>query len=164
MITAGDNLRIQIPSSFAMKWDTSDTTATIIGTASSKVSTTVSYEDSEQTLWIDVTSNLAAGETLIISGLFFRDFANAEATDNLELVTGGATGPVVATDDKTIAIAVPTLSSAAVQTFAVGQSAIGISTITVTEDVSNPMITAGAPNMILPWHTQPRRPCLWTSW
>ena len=50
-----------------MTWDTSDTTATIGGTDSGKVSTTVSYEDSGATLVIDVTTNFSAGDDITVS-------------------------------------------------------------------------------------------------
>ena len=54
-ITAANDIRIRIPAGFNMSWDTSDITAIIGGTASAKVSTTVSYEDSDKTLVLDVT-------------------------------------------------------------------------------------------------------------
>ena len=57
-----DDIRITVPVGFNMSWDSSDTTATIGGGASSKVSTTVSYEDSGRTLVLDVTSDFAAGD------------------------------------------------------------------------------------------------------
>jgi len=49
---------------------------------------------------------------------------------------------VTDTDDKTIVIAAVTISSAANQTFIVGQSPALISTQTVTDDSSSPLITA----------------------
>ena len=105
-ITAANDIRIRIPSSFNMTWDTSDTTATISGSASAKVSRTVSYEDSGKTLVINVTSNFAASDTIVVSGLSFKNFDAASAADNLELELLND-GAVQATDDKTITITLP---------------------------------------------------------
>ena len=118
-ITAANDIRIRIPSSFNMTWDTSDTVASISGTASGKVSTTVSYEDSGKTLVINVTSNFTAGESIVVSGLSFKNFSANSAADNLELEVLN-NGAVQATDDKTIAISDIRISSAANQDFIVG--------------------------------------------
>ncbi len=105
-ITTANDIRIRIPSGFDMLWDTSDTTAAIGGTASAKVSTTVSYEDSGATLVLNVTSNFAAGETVTASGLNFTSFDAASSSDNLELEVYND-NVVTATDDKTIEITAP---------------------------------------------------------
>lgn len=109
-ITAADDIRIQIPSSFNMTWDTSDTTATLGGTASGKVSTTVTYEDSGKTLVLNVTSDFASEDDLTVEGLSFASFSATSAADNLELVTGGSGTGVDATDSKTITIVNPSVS------------------------------------------------------
>ena len=85
MITAANDIRIRIPSSFNMTWETVHTTATITGSAAAKVSSTVSYEDSGKTLVINVTSNFAACDTIVVSGLSYKNFSAASAADNLEL-------------------------------------------------------------------------------
>jgi len=95
-ITASNDIRIVIPSSLYMSWDTSDTVATIGGTASGKVSSTVSYPD-DKTLLIDVTSNFAAGDTLTIEGLSFKDFTGQSYAANLGLSVDG--GISLATTD-----------------------------------------------------------------
>jgi len=83
-----------------MTWDTTDTSATIGGSAASKVSSTVSYPDNK-TLLINVTQDFSAGDTLIISGLGFDNFTDQSFKDHLELsIDGGAT--VAATDSKFI--------------------------------------------------------------
>ena len=99
-ITAADDIRIRIPAGFNMTWDTADTTATIGGAALAKVSSTVSYEDADQTLVLDVTADFAAGDQITIADLGFDNFTAASASDNLELVVSGGSGPTAATDDK----------------------------------------------------------------
>ena len=140
-ITAANDIRIRIPSSFNMTWDTSDTVASISGTASGKVSTTVSYEDSGKTLVINVTSNFTAGESIVVSGLSFKNFSANSAADNLELEVLN-NGAVQATDDKTIAISDIRISSAANQDLIVGSAATAISAITITDQTLTPRITA----------------------
>jgi len=140
-ITAGDDLRIMIPSGFNMVWYTSITTVTIGGGASGKVSTTVSYEDSDKTLVVNVTTNFAAGDQITISGAKFSDFSAGSSADNLELDVDDDDA-AEATDDKTIVIGAPTISSAAGQTFTVGDSATAVSAITVTDDSNTSTITA----------------------
>jgi uncharacterized repeat protein (TIGR03803 family) len=128
-INTVDDIRITIPSGFNMTWDTSDTTASFSGTASAKASTTVSYEDSNRTLVIDVTSDFSAGQTLIVSGLSFNNFTAVSAADNLELEMDNA-GTVADTDDKTITIIIPT--DRLVVTGVATQISGGSQTITVT--------------------------------
>ena len=141
-ITPADDIRIRIPAGFNMTWDTADTTATIGGSALAKVSSTVSYEDADQTLVLDVTADFAAGDQITIADLGFDNFTAASASDNLELVVSGGSGPTAATDDKTITIFAPLdLSSAANQIFNQDDAVTAISTITVTED-GTPLITA----------------------
>jgi len=104
-ITAAGDIRIRIPATFNMTWDTAVTTVTLGGGAAGKVSATLSaYEDSNKTAVLDVTSNFAASDQLTIAGLKFRDFTAASAADNLQLVVAGSGGATAATDDKTITI------------------------------------------------------------
>ena len=107
-ITSANNLRITIATtSVNMRWDTTDFTAGIAGTASGKASPTVSYENNGATLVIAISSNLAADETIIISGLSFVDFndANASYQGSLQLFTGGVADTIAdAMDNKTVTI------------------------------------------------------------
>jgi hypothetical protein len=99
-ITAANDIRIKIPASFNMTWDTTDTSATIGGSAASKVSSTVSYPDSK-TLLIDVTEDFKAGDTLTISDLNFTNFSDQSFKDHPQLsIDGGTT--MAATDSKYI--------------------------------------------------------------
>jgi hypothetical protein len=140
-VTAADDIRIRIPATFNMTWDTSDTTATIGGGAAAKVSATVSYPDS-RTLLVDVTSDFSNADSITISGLSFTAFSATSAVDNLELDTNNDAA-ADATDDKTIQIVGPlSISSAANQTFRVGDPTTAISTITVTDNEGAATITA----------------------
>ncbi|HRH30774.1 MAG TPA: alkaline phosphatase D family protein [Candidatus Paceibacterota bacterium] len=106
-ITSGNDIRIKIPSSFNMTWDSTDTTAVIGGGASAKVSTTVSYEDSNKTLVIDVTSNFVAGDYITVSGLSFTSFSGVNTSSNITIdINNNGSGD--ATDTKSIRIVTPT--------------------------------------------------------
>jgi uncharacterized repeat protein (TIGR01451 family) len=141
-ITAANDIRVRIPSGFNMTWNTSLTTATIGGGAAAKVSTTVSYENSGQVLVLNVTTNFAASDQITVSGLQFTSFTAVSAASNLQLVISGAGGGTANTDTRTIAIVAPTISSAADQTFAVGQAATAMSTITISD--ANPASVTAA--------------------
>jgi hypothetical protein len=102
-ITAANDIRIRIPSAFNMAWDTTDTTATIGGSASGKVSTSVTYEGSNRILVLNVTSDFSAGDTIAVSGLSFSNFSTVSSYDNLELDIYNS-GVVYSVDDKYIEI------------------------------------------------------------
>ncbi|KKW46330.1 MAG: Fibronectin type III domain protein [Parcubacteria group bacterium GW2011_GWB1_56_8] len=99
--TAANDIRIQIPSALNMKWATSTTVATLGGSASSSASTTVSYPD-EKTLLVNVTSNFAAEDDLVISGLNFANFTAASASTTLQAFYYGTStnAPYDAVDSK----------------------------------------------------------------
>ena len=105
-ITAANNLRIIIATTTVdMRWDTTDTTATLGGTASAKVSPTVTYENGGATLVLDVQNDFAAGETLTISGLSYKDFNTVVAPAvALGVRTAGAGLTTANSDSKTVAI------------------------------------------------------------
>ena len=106
-ITATDDIRIRIATSTTnFRFDTATTELTFGGTASGKVGTTVSYENDGAVLVIDVTTNFAAGETLVIDGVKVGSFAEASAdTSVLALYTNGAiTGEPAALDAQPIRI------------------------------------------------------------
>src|SRR6266542_3937072 len=140
-ITAAQDLRIRIPATFNMTWNTGLTTATITGSAAGKVATAVSYEDGGKTLVLDVTTDFVGADQIVVSGLQYQSFTAPAAVDNLELVVSGAGGGTAAGDTRTIQVVAPTLASAANQTFVVGQAATAMSAITIT-DAATPAITA----------------------
>ncbi|MEO7713211.1 MAG: hypothetical protein ABIV10_09870 [Gemmatimonadaceae bacterium] len=140
-ITAANDIRIRIPASVNMIWNTSLTTATIGGGAAAKVSTSVTYEDAGKTLVLNVTSDFAAGEQITVSGLQFTSFTATSPAANLQLVVSGSGGLTAATDDKTKTIVVPALTETANQVFIVGALPTAMTVATVT-DASTPTITA----------------------
>src|SRR5439155_1398747 len=132
-ITAAQDLRIRIPATVSMSWNTALTTATLTGTGASKVAPTVSYEDGGKTLVLNVTSNFAGADQLVVSGLQYTGFTAPSAAASLQLVVSGAGGGTAASDSRTIQVAAPTLASAANQLFLVGQAPTAMSAITVTD-------------------------------
>lgn len=104
VITALNNIRIRIPAGFDMEWDATDTDALIGGVASAKVETTVSYEDLNTVLVLDVNTDFAAGDQITVSLLGFDNFGSIETVDNLELEIDNKSGQAIAEDDKTIQI------------------------------------------------------------
>lgn len=113
-ITAANNIRIAIASTtgFGMEWDTTDTSATISGSASGKVSGTVSYLG-PTILLIDVTSDFTTLDSITISGLKYRNFtAPAKSgTGALRLYnTGNVTIAPTATSSDIVRITAPNVS------------------------------------------------------
>jgi hypothetical protein len=155
VITAANDLRVRIPAGFNMLWNKSDLDATIGGTASGKVSTTVSYEDAGATLVLNVTSNFAAGETVTVSDVGFQDFTAASPSSNLELEVYNDNA-VTSTDDKTIEIGGPNyrsigtdsgvLYSTGTATINSGTSVVTFASATLPTDVGlGDKLTIGSP-------------------
>ena len=88
-ITAANDIKIKIPAGVNAIWDTADTTAVIGGTASAKVSTTVSYE-STTVLVLNVTSNFTDGEDITVSGLSLIGHTAASGAASLVFAIDGA--------------------------------------------------------------------------
>jgi len=106
-VTAANDIRIKIATSTVhMLFDTTDTTVTLGGTASGKVSGTVSYEGSGSVLVLNVTNDFAGSDTLTISDLAYTSFsATNTATTSLRVYMGGASDITAdAVDDKTVTI------------------------------------------------------------
>jgi hypothetical protein len=84
-ITATGDIRIRIPDAVDMTWDTFDAIAALGGPAAGKVSNVVTFEDSDRTLVLDVTSDFAADDSISISELAFANFLSETGPDYLEL-------------------------------------------------------------------------------
>ena len=141
--TDANDLRIRIPATFNMIWDTLDVDATIGGGASAKVSSTVSYEDGGKTLVLNVLTDFLASEQFTVVDLSFMSFTAVSAADKLELEVYN--DDVVTTEDtanKEIIVG-PSISSRTNQTFMVSDPATAADTITITESPTDPVITAG---------------------
>ncbi|HYT04492.1 MAG TPA: hypothetical protein VEM13_06385 [Gemmatimonadales bacterium] len=100
-IKANNDIRVRIPAGLNMRWDPTITTATITGSAAIKVSTTVSYANGNLDLVINVITNFGNGDQITVSGLNFTNFTAPSAASRLGLITGGASGAVVANDNNT---------------------------------------------------------------
>lgn len=87
-------------------------------TKTNKVGNPVTYENSNKTLVLNVTSDFTAGEAITIGGINFKNFNSASGPDYLDLVVAGFGGAVVASDDKTKTINSSGLSVVASSTLA----------------------------------------------
>jgi outer membrane protein assembly factor BamB len=101
LIRAGTDVRVRIPVGFNMTWNPADTIASVAGSASSKVSATVSYEDLDGTLVLDVLTDFAPGDFVTVTGLSFASFTAVSSADELELEVDDL-GSVIDLDDKRI--------------------------------------------------------------
>lgn len=101
VIKNGTPIVVRIPADLAMTWDEADMTATFGGTAAGKVGT-ISYAAGNKHLVINVTADFAAGDTLTISDLSFKNYL-ISGTSRLELDFDND-GSVDSQDDKTITI------------------------------------------------------------
>ena len=141
--TTANDLRIRIPATFNMIWDTLDVTATIGGGASAKVSSTVSYEDAGKTLVLTVLTDFLALEQFTVADLSFMEFTAVSAANKLELEVYN--DDVVTAEDssnKEIIIG-PSISSGTNQIFSVSDPPTLADTITITESPTDPVITTG---------------------
>lgn len=131
-ITAANDLRIKISTSTVrMLFDTTDTSATLGGTASGKVSGTVSYEGGGSVLVVPVDTDFNASDTLTIGGLSFTQFTAVNiATTALGIYLDGPTDTGSDnSDDKLVTIT----GSMTLGAHAAGQVSDVFTTPTVTE-------------------------------
>lgn len=131
--STSNDIRVRIPSTWGFTWDTSVTGPTFAygGSASGKVSTTVSYPTSA-ILLIDVTSDLGAADEVKLSGLKFRTpFTDrSPPSDFLELLIDGGTN-IAATDRRVIALEDGLTIKSAAQTISGSASSAALEPITV---------------------------------
>ncbi len=69
---------------YAMIWSENNLTASIGGTAASKVSATVGYAGGNQRLLIEATSSFDPGGTLVVSGRLELDYDNDGVSDAID--------------------------------------------------------------------------------
>ncbi|GEM_PF-4111192 len=139
-----NDLRIRIPMSSNMTWDTSVTTVTVGGGAFGKVAKNLlAYEDAGKTAVLDVLVSFALGDQVTIDGLTFMSFVAPSPPDNLELEVG-ANNIIAAEDDKTKAVvadAVARIVSDWDQLFFEGDPSTAASPIHVTDGTSASITT-----------------------
>jgi hypothetical protein len=107
VIKAAGGIRISLPASSRLAWDSTATTPTLGGSASGKVSSTVAYADADRTLVVTVTDDFAAGDTLKLNGLAVTNRIDAARPEGLELNLRGGTGQPDAYSRETLAVTVP---------------------------------------------------------
>ncbi len=150
-ITAVGDIRIKIPAAFNMAWDTSVLRPTIGGAAAGKINTgvDVTYEDSNHTLVIPVTSDFAASDSITVDGGKFLATASSTSS-NLGLVVSGTGGSPIVNDTKTITVVAPSISSAANQTFAKNDPSTAVSNIVVTDAATATITSASGIRIKIP--------------
>lgn len=86
-ITAATDLRLIIPATYSMFWDTADTTAEILVSGTGTISATVSYiaAGADQACRLDVTVDLDVSSRLVITGLGVRNWSSDETQDFLDI-------------------------------------------------------------------------------
>ena len=100
-IKSGIPIVIRIPADLVMTWDEADLTPTFGGAASGKVGS-ISYASGNKHLVINVTVDFAAGDTLTIANLSFKNYLSG-GPGRLELDFNNDNS-VDSHDDKTISI------------------------------------------------------------
>ena len=104
-ITTENDMRIRIATStIDMRFDTSITSVTVSGTASSKVENTVTYEEDDTVVVITVTEDFVPEDTLTIGGLQVGSFNTVsseisrlilDVTDGVEISGGTSSTPTL---------------------------------------------------------------------
>jgi hypothetical protein len=139
-IKPSKDIHIYVPATLAMDWDNTVMTLVVSGSAAGKVSLTPIYSANGDSVMITVTANWNNGDQLVISNLAFRNFTALSGPDTLRLTGGNVIG-VKDNRSKQVVAAPPGISSAANQTFVVGDPTSAINAITVS-DSTTAIITA----------------------
>lgn len=103
VIKKNQDIRVDIPATFNMMWDSTIVLPIITGSGASKVGTTVTYESASHNLVINVLTTFLPNDYIVISGLRFLNFSATSPASNLGLDVKGS-GQVTATDPHTIQI------------------------------------------------------------
>lgn len=106
-IDSTNDVRIKIPSTFDVTWDTSSTLE-VIGTGADHIDTgtALSYEDSNRTVVISVSSSVTDNDSFTVYGLKFSipNNGSTETADELELIIAGSGQAADSTDDKKMTV------------------------------------------------------------
>src|SRR5204862_930064 len=87
---------------------------------------------------IPVAGNFTANENVTITGLRYMNFSDASTVQSLTLEVNAAHAGIEDTDNRTIAIGKPTISSLNEQVFIVGVSPVAMAPLTITADPITP--------------------------
>ena len=96
-----------------------------------------------KSITIPVINTFGSGRAVNIIGLQLTGFTGPLATSNLGLDVNGSVGSFEATDDKTIGIGRPSISSAIDQVFVTSPAIEPMAQITISDDPVNPRIFPG---------------------
>jgi hypothetical protein len=142
-ITTVNDITIKIPAAFPMSWDTTRQRPidglgfSGLAFTNNRITTVpnttvvITYPDAK-TAVITVTSNFAADEDLVITGMRFQNFNGTHPFDNLQLFVDPLGAAIL--DSKTIGVGKPTIALASSQTFGAGDPSTALSQMTIAED------------------------------
>jgi uncharacterized repeat protein (TIGR01451 family) len=103
VIKKNQDIRVDIPATFNMMWDSTIVLPIITGSGAAKISPVVRYESANHNLVINVLTTFLPNDQVVLSGLRFRNFSATSPASNLGLDVKGS-GQVTATDPHTIQI------------------------------------------------------------
>jgi len=150
-INTVDDIKITIPNSLNMTFDTSVVSVGCSGTAVTSThmlnpTNGVTYSNGNRTVTIPVNGNFSSAEVVTISGLKYANFSAASGAAALTLEVNAAHAGIEDTDNNTIAIGRPSISSAQEQVFLIappGPSPVTMQPLTISDDPANPRIFNG---------------------
>lgn len=147
-LTAASDLRLIIPATYGMVWDSADSTAEILMSGTGVVNATVSsFPNADKTCTLNVTTGFAVGDRCVITGLGFKTWSSTETGASLGLAVDGTD---VATSTSTAIMCTSEnatgtkMSSANNFSFALAQVKPALPDITITDSSVTPVITAGS--------------------
>jgi hypothetical protein len=153
VFTAASDLRITIPAystanpfgsyGTAPTFDTTVTTVIITGTATTNVSTTVTYANGSRTCVLDVTANFATSQAITVAGLKFAiTSAETYTVDSLQLSRDGGFATINALDDRVFCVGPANISMTAIQTVSASAANEAVTSLTITDHATTATITA----------------------
>lgn len=98
-ITATNNIRLIIPATVALDWDTTVATVNVFMSGTGVVSTSVTYANTDNTAVIDVTTSFAPGDRVVITGLRFKNPSTQEEGWVVGLAWDGTNTPGASTSN-----------------------------------------------------------------
>ena len=140
--TIANDIRLIIPSTYGMTWDTGDTSLEVLRSGSGILSTTVgAFTTANQVCRLDVTNPSAAGDRFVISGLGVTGWNSEETADTLGMsYDGSVTAQVFSA--QFFATGGASISSANNFCFNTSQTKPTLPDVTVTDSSAAAVITA----------------------
>ncbi len=143
-ITVGTDVRLIIPSTFSMIWDTSDLSIEILKFGTGVIASTVSsFANSNQTFQLGVTTASAAGDRFVITGLKVKTWGAEETADQLGMNLINTNASTYAST-QFMTIGGVSLSTANNFCFHVSEATPTVPTITITDSSATAVITAAS--------------------